>query len=78
MCLQLVDHVGCLVCDFLGKCKDERLHGASGWLCEGEGSGGRALRLQSLGGQSAGAFCESGMDPEREWGLSYLERLPSK
>lgn len=78
MSWQLVDHVGCLVCGFLGKCKDERLPGASGWLCEEEGSGGHALRLQSLGGQSAGAFCESGMDPERQRGLSYLERLPSK
>ena len=54
MCWQLVDHVGCLVCDFLGKCKDERLPGASGWLCEGEGSGGRALRLQSLVGKVLG------------------------
>lgn len=75
---QLVDHVDCLVCDFLGKFKHERLPGAAGWLCEGEGSGGSALHLQSLGGQSAGAFCESGMDPERQQGLSYLERLPSK
>lgn len=31
---QLVDHVDCLVCDFLGKFKHERLPGAAGWLCE--------------------------------------------
>ena len=29
---------------------------------------------ESLGGQSAGCFCESGMDSESQWGLSYLER----
>ena len=36
MSRQLVDHVDCLVCDFLGKCKDERLPGAAEWLVRGK------------------------------------------
>lgn len=36
MSWQLVDHVDSLVCDFLGKCKDERLAGAAGWLVRGK------------------------------------------
>lgn len=75
---QLVDHVDCLVCDFLGKFKHEKCLGPRDGYVREKDLVGVLWRLQSLGGQSAGAFCESGMDPERQQGLSYLERLPSK
>lgn len=50
----LIMHTCCCV---TRKPKEEMLPGATGWQHEGEGSSGRVLHLQSLGGQNAECFC---------------------